>query len=61
MADSTIYCEFERDRFPASAFATDAKGRRIHHTTPMHTIEGLLVQQAGVHEPPAAPRPEIDK
>ena len=52
MGDSTIYCHFEEHRFPASDFSTDAKGRRVHNTTPLRTTEGLLVQPGRTHEPP---------
>jgi hypothetical protein len=55
----TIYCHWERDRFPESEFYVDPDGRSVHRATPTHTKEGVALEPKKKRLPPAGSRPRL--
>lgn len=60
MNESTVYCQFELERFPASQFYQDEQGRHIHKVEPQHTVEGFVLVDNGLPLPPSVNRPDED-
>ena len=56
MTGQTIFCQWENEPFPASAFKPDDEGRMVHlDTTPLHTRDGMPIDPPDIITPPAAP------
>jgi len=56
MDTSTVYCEFELARFPVTDFYRDTKGRHVHRTEPLHTVDGYVISDGDLPTPPTLVR-----